>query len=772
MSRQTVASPQDLRGRADRAIREGRTQQALDLVKTLYRHEPTAEHRELVRQAYLARGRDLRERGAERDSLIVLKAAAESQGDDPGWLVQLAPELAISGGIAEALAMGSRIADAGVADRVLGHVADAGLRQGAAGRALLPESFHADFDRIVQAIALSESEKDDAAREQLAGIGLRSPFLEWKLLIRGLLAYYAGDDVRALENWQRLSVDRLPARLAAPLRHAIDPAYRTAQPAPTQALLQEQFDRLNNSLLTSQLRTLRSALADKDNLAPAFRQAETLLPELRRAGQGFQERLARVFYWAITETGPDDVPRYQRVFGRLPADPQFNRLQALAYDRNGDFAAAHKYWQKYEKEIADDPAQWPAGQAAHARALIWVHIGDNAAMIPPAAKLAGLPHYLRDLPGASRPLKPSADQCYLRATQLAPDLLEAYESLFNHYCREGNDAKATAAARRLLKQFPEHVPTLDALGDLCADRDEQLEALELYKRAMRSNPLDRELRAKTARTHLAYARLLAVEKQIDEARRQVEAARALQGGTFELIGLCRSAAIELKAGETARAEELLAQARQQSDNAVVAYRMMTEVARLKLAKPLKTRFEAEFNELLAGPLSSAMAAHLAQVAAGFGELSYVGKKTHQQKVLAYVDRTKRSKFTETDLKVLCQSLLDLDASRLAAHFIRRGEIEFPANPHFPYMDAAKRIQRNAPGGIPAWEVQPLLQKAERLARALPATEELQELLADIDEKLKALAALDPFGGGMFDTFFDSQFEDDSDDDLFGDDFED
>src|SRR5438445_432127 len=81
-----------------------------------------------------------------------------------------------------------------------------------------PAELHDDFDRTVRAFAQAHAGQDDAARETLQAVGLRSPFAEWKLLIRGLLAYYARDDARALENWQRLSADRLPARVTAPLR--------------------------------------------------------------------------------------------------------------------------------------------------------------------------------------------------------------------------------------------------------------------------------------------------------------------------------------------------------------------------------------------------------------------------------------------------------------------------------------------------------------------------------------------------------------------------
>jgi tetratricopeptide (TPR) repeat protein len=754
----------DLLGRVEKALREGRSKQALELAKILAHQSPTPAHQELVRRAYLARGRELRERGADRDSLTVLKAAAQSQGDDPAWLALLAEQLSLSGGVAEALALLPRLADEVARGRVLGPLADAAVRQGPAGRALLPEAWRADFDRTLQAFTLSETGQDDAAREALAGLGLRSPFVEWKLLIRGLLAYYAGDDVRAVENWQRLNSDRLPAHLAAPLRQAIDPAFRAAQPAATQATLQQQVGRLQGSPLVTGVRGILTAMADQDNLASAFRQAEALLPELRRDAPALADRLARIFYWAITDTGPDDVARYQRVFGRPALDPKFDRLQALAYDRGGDLANAHEHWQKYEREIAADPSHWPDGQAGRARALVWMHMGRSAAKLPGPGKMARLPRYLReefDL----QPLRPSAEQCFQRAAELAPDSLEPFKALFEYHRDQGHEGKAATAARQLLKRFPDHVPTLEALGDLYVCQDEQAEALELYERALRGNPLDRQLRTKATAAHLGSARLLAVAKSFESARKEIQAAFTLAGGVPDLAYSCRAAAVELKAGEEARAEELLADARQRSGDLLVAYRMLTEVARLKLPKPLKTRFEGEFAAGLAGPPSGAAATRLLDITCALTTSSpYLGQKVHQKKVLTYLERTKRAEFTEEELHRTCAALVHLKSVRLAQFYLDRGIDDFPKNPHFPYREAMLHF-RKGPENLQVWVIRPLLERAERLARALPPTPELTNMLDDIAKRTKALAALNPYAMGYFDDFFDFEDDDDYDDDF-------
>ena len=91
--------------------------------------------------------------------------------------------------------------------------ADAAMEVGAAAREKLPESLRHGFDAICEALSLYESEQDDAARDRLQAIGMSSPFLDWKLLLRGLIAHAAGDVSRALDNWSRLNSERRAARI-------------------------------------------------------------------------------------------------------------------------------------------------------------------------------------------------------------------------------------------------------------------------------------------------------------------------------------------------------------------------------------------------------------------------------------------------------------------------------------------------------------------------------------------------------------------------------
>jgi tetratricopeptide (TPR) repeat protein len=756
-------------------MNEGRFQTALELARTMAKQEPSPGHQELLRKATLGRARQLRTQGYTRDACTVLDNALRLS-DSPAWLEQVAEEYAACGEVRKALELLDRVPDAAARPRVLAQVADAAVRQGPAGRNLLPEALRSQFDLLLQAFAQAEAGQDEAARASLQGIGLQSPFLEWKLLLRGLLAYYRGDDARVLENWQRLDAGRLPGRLAAPLRFTLDATFRAAQPPATQSALQHQADRLQGSGLVQPLRAVQTALANERQLPQAFRLAEGLLPALRREAPALVPRLASCFYWAIISHGmPEDMGRYKRVFGAPADDPHLARLEALALEQRGAMAEAHRFWQEFEKSAAANPAAWPGEQANRVRALVWCHMGHNADSVPDLKDLDDLPPFLRDHPNRPRPLKPDAEECYRRSIELAPDALEPYEAVFEHFREKNKPGKAIEAGRRLLARFPDHVKTLEAVADLLMEKQRYDEALRLFERALKANPLERRLRAKLGTAHTYHARTFAEAGRFDQARGEYQAALALKENRDDSGVLCKWAACEFKAGAAERAEELLGQAHAEADSRLaVAYSMLIETIRLKLPRPLKSRFDAEFKEALAEPPTAAAAAAIAETAAAhrLAGVTYVGQKTHEKKVLAYLDKARKADFTEVQLGQVCTALKALKSPRLMRSYIHLGQKRFPQSPFFFLAEAEDNLE-GGPRRVNFWQTEGLLTKARELTTALPRDDRQKAFLDRIQQYEQELRALNPFaamlggmgGPPMLDDLFgtgDDEFDDEDD----------
>jgi tetratricopeptide (TPR) repeat protein len=752
-----LASPVELRPRIDRATREGRFQQAVELAKQLYKYEPTPDHKTLLLQTYLGRARQLRGTGYNRDAVTVLNAGLAVDGADVAWLEQAALELAAAGDPRAAQDLLARLpADSPARARVMGQAVDTALSHEGAGKASLPPELHPDFDRVLQAFAQVQAGQDEPAREALQAIGLRSPFLEWKVLLRGLIAYYQNDDARALDNWQRLAADRLPARLAAPFRFLIDRPYRDAQAPETQATLRKQADRLQGDGLMEQLRAVQAALADPHSLARAFRLVEGILPALRQRSPALGARLTYCFYWAVITSGaPDDVPRYSRVFGAPPDDPTFARLRALAFEGAHELAEAHKEWQKFEKSVADHPAAWPRGQAHRVRALVWSHMGSNAAAVPDLDDTV-LPPFLRDHPGRPRPLKPAAEQCFEQSLKLAPDVLETHEKLVDLYQGGRKPKKAEQAARRLLERFPDHVPTIETLASLRLSAQDYPEGIALLERASRLNPLDRGLRRKLGTAHLFHARAHAEAKSFEEARAEFGAALALSEGPNNSSVYCKWAACEFKAGDEARAEELLGQALAEAGSRLgVTYGMLIEVIRLRLTK-LKKRFNDEFNALLAQPAAGASAVSVADTAATHKSagVTYHGQKTHEKKVLGYLQKALDVPLTEEHYDRICSALVQLESHKLLLDFAIQAHSRFPMNPYFPYYEAEAYILQG-PFRCPRWRVRELLAEVRQLAQELPPDSRRDALLEMVQRREQMMGASDPFGGIDFGPFGDA-----------------
>jgi tetratricopeptide (TPR) repeat protein len=756
-------SPEDLRRRIDRARQEGRFQHALELTKQLHKYEPTAAHLELLKEIYLGRARQLRNQGQTRDALTVLDVAAHLDDATPAWRERLAQEMALCGEVRRTLALIDSLPDPAGGLRILAYVADAALQQEAAGRAALPPPLQADFDRIVLAFAQVESGQDETARETLQGIGLRSPFLEWKLLLRGLQAFWQNDDERAVENWQRLAPERLPARLAAPFRYRVDAAFRAAQPPAAQTLLQRQIDRLQGSALLPQLRSLQATLAQKGKMSAALRQVEALLPMLRQEAPQLLPRLAACFYWQILETGPDDLLRYQRVFGQPPDDPHFHRLQAIGYEKADELSLAHRHWQQYEQEIAAHPERWPGDQANHARAFIWQHMGQNAASLPePRRKQQRRAFGMFGDMDTQAALNPPAEKCFQKSLALAPDLLETHEALVRYHLEAKREGKAEKAARQLLQHFPDHVPTLELLSDLRRKRGDYATALDLIEQALKGNALDRRLRRKASDAHLLLARAQVESDNFDEARRQFQAALDLSGGSDGGMILAHWAACEFKAGDTIRAEELIQQGLGRTAAPVgISYLLLTEVLRLKLDRVLKKRFEQDLKIGLATPNQDG-AIFLTRILAGLhqGGVQYIGQKGHTQKVLSYIHKARTLDFSEPQLEELCRNLLDMEAYPQARRFANIGEKHYPESPVFPYLQALAWIEQMG-RRVPSWQVVPLLKRARSLAQGQPPNERRDRMLEDID---KYLHEFQPFGFDVLDQLFGFGEEDDAADD--------
>lgn len=757
----TSTATSDINERLNRAISEGRFQTALELAKQLAKSEPTDANRRRLAECYLGRASQFLGEGRMRDAITVLEVGHPFARDMPELIVKFAELFARAGDAARGMKLLESLPEPRPTSRLPALAADAALQRGAAARESLPETMRDDFDRIRRAFDQSAAGDDGAARETLQAIGLSSPFLEWKLLLRGLMAYYQKDDARAIENWSRLDPTRLPAKLAAMLRGGIDPAFLQVQPPTVQLAVRKQGERLAADPLLSGLRAVQAALVKaRGNLMPAFREAETVIPRLRQEQPEMLARLARCFYWEIVERGqPEDRGRYERLFGRPPEDPEFFKLNAIVMEHVPVLREAHEYWQLYDKSLAT-VTTLSVEEQQRARAMVWLRMGDNAGLqLDLVAGHEELP-FLRMTPnGPPRPLSPNFYECYRRSIALAPDWLTPRAQLVESLQQEGKPEELIAAAEDLLARFPDHLATLTLLADAHKRRGDIERAADLLERALAAKPLDRVLRHQLGHLRRRAGTLLALEGKFPQARAMFESALRTLGSEPHAVAALSWAACEFKAGNAARAEELLAEAAAtEAGRAILDGWMYIQAVRLQLPKPIKTRFEQPFKTQLdaADPTPDDAVAVLRIFVMMIQEdFTYHGSKTHLKKAIGQVEKTLRAKYDERQMNQVGYALLAMRELRTLQRFARKWAREFPQSPLPPLFEMESCLTDNE-DRWPIWQLAPLATKAMRLAELLPPGAERDGLLNHLQERLNRFRGmhpivqlLDPFesGGG-------------------------
>lgn len=749
--------------RVARARSEGRTMQALDLARQLSKADPSPAHQKLVFEVSLERARQLRQAGNTRDGATVAEnAAALAQGAEQLGLA--VAELAACGAADAAARYSAKLAPEQREGLQAGLV-DALLLSG--GKAESMPALAAEINALRQAFSHHAGGREEEARAALQPIGSRSPLAEWRLLLRGLQAYHANDDERALENWRRLSAGRAPARLAAPFRAGIDPDYRQSLPADVRQRLDAVLNRTQGPSLRSGVEQVLRNMGP-ETLDEGLRQAALVMPALRQSAPAVAARLGRALYWCVLKAGPGALPAFRKAVGHIEEDPQSHRLIAMGCEGGDAWDRANEAWRAYEQDILSGKVRAAPAEVPIARALLWLRMGQNASRVPTQAEVERLPEFMRPLAGIKQ-CKPGAEECFRQAIRLVPSLAEAHDELVEYLMRLGRADDAAQAAREQIAHVPDSLEARQLLGGYHRGRGEFAEAVTHLREALRLKPLDQ-----AARGELAHALFLKAAAQVragadpsEDYRQAREFAPAWQ---HALVDVSWSAALT-KLGREDEARERLAQAA--GPSALLSYLQVVESARHDLPAPARRGVVRAFNAAIDAELSPAEVVALTRNANLLLVLGteYHGQQSHTKKIIDAALKAGLEGLSGDDMGLLLFSLLALGPPvRKMEAFLRDAGRRFPTSYMVPYSRARFMLRGEEPDPRLAWNVLPLLEEAEKLLAKAPTTT-LSEIVKEDIERLEGMMrAINPMAGrrGGFFSLFGNPFGDDDFDNEDGD----
>jgi len=376
------------------------------------------------------------------------------------------------------------------------HVADTIIQQSVLGKRQPPEAYRVGTEAIRAAFAHYEVGNDVAMNEVLATIGMRSPFSEWKLMLRGLAAFSVQDDPRAIENWSRLAPDRYPARMIAPIRQRIDPTYQGSLDATVKQSLARKADFLCPSDgLASSLRSIEAKVKPDKPLKSVLDELAKLLPVIRTRMPELVVRLNQAVYALLTRGGiPEDLRRHEKSFGPLPIDPKYNRLKAIIGESIDELGMVHGSWLAYIDEIPRIEVIGPPEVRRQAQAILLERLsnklieeeGDGPSdEVRGMFGVFGLDFDQENIP----PLEPNPETMLRRASKLTPERIEPRFALMTLLLSTGKEKEAFAEGLIISEAFPDHLGTAELMADLALTHAPS-KAMEYANRAYQLNPLD------------------------------------------------------------------------------------------------------------------------------------------------------------------------------------------------------------------------------------------------------------------------------------------
>ncbi len=327
----------------------------------------------------------------------------------------------------------------------------------------------------------------------------------------------------------------------------------------------------------------------------------------------------------------------------------------------------------------------------------------------------------------------------------------------------------------MLKRFPDHAQTLEALSELCLDRKEFKKSEEYCEKAMQANPLEAGLRKQLASIRQKWGLNLGEKLKYAEARTQYERALQIWEGAKTQL-LAQWAILEIKAKADARAEELIAQALADTDQRLaVRYALVGESVRAKLAQAQKKRFAGDLKTALAQTPTAAEILVLIESAAQQRTThadSFHGQKTQEKTMLKFLEKIPYQSFSEAQLERLIAGLGTIEARKPWFSCLGYARKHFLKNPFFRLSYVDYYLAEKTPN-IKTHLAQEHIDDARRLIEQMPRGEQQQQFLEQLKEKEEILQDIDARNPGFMDIFsqmfggFGGGFDEESDDDDDG-----
>lgn len=347
---------------------------------------------------------------------------------------------------------------------------------------------------VIDAWREVEGEADTGAFSRMRRtVGRRSPFIDWRMLVTAIKAYYERDDRLCLDCLGRISPGSPPGKIAAALAGVIGD---TAADNPAAGQLR--------SLLAGP--SLHSELLEVDRLLEAgnYRPARSNFRKLYfsplLAGKDGLRRELSAFFGYKLALHDQDIPAF------FANTPDQHRIVGLLACRTG-FDDYSVWGQVMAMEKFSPPA----------RALIYNRMAERIiGEIPEIGRMLAVRRMGNKVPEMTRDFLRDAADCWQDSVEIHP-LPETYRQWYEHTSDTASAGEKEALLKRWARDFPEDREPLLKMVICCRERKAHTKALKLFAGLETRTGKDPEIDRLRRLLHIDKAVDLLKKDRLDEA---------------------------------------------------------------------------------------------------------------------------------------------------------------------------------------------------------------------------------------------------------------
>lgn len=552
-------------------------------------------------------------------------------------------------------------------------------------------SFHLAF-------AAYEAKEYETARERLNAIGMASPLMEWKLMLRGLVAYSLSEDAKALDNWSRLKPDRIPYSMVVSMRALIDPSFMEMQSSNSLAKI-GMHAKLTVNPYVGTLVQIRSVLMDSEKRFHLFQLINSMVGPSgeQQLPRPLWQKLSRIIYCSIIRDGNhSELSKFIEVFGSPKLDPQFLRLKALVSQKLNRHSEEIKYWIEYEKWLSKNSLLFPKILFSTIRCELLKHIAGlsmehSDRMLDPTTMIELLRNSIGQI-GRIELDVPSPETALKTVLSLMPDDKDALMMMVNFLNSQKRFSEVSPLIARLEEKFPRDLEALNVVETYYASMMDLVGVLSCLRRQVEANPLDRALKNKTARLMLKIARDHVESGNLTECQEILSEIESSKLASDPLILL---AALTLRG-------LLLVKAKKLEEWGVIRTRLFSETnldasmifligdgTRIKLPKKLLEEFITGFKNNLGALRSIERISRMFDAIAQFvtEEQPYRAMPTHLKLLHETAKVAIRVSQNEQDVVSLCFAIYNCQQYKILKDVSQTAKVYFQTNPYFWFFEA-------------------------------------------------------------------------------------